>query len=302
MSASRLARLVASLGLAVVVLTAAGCKKKSDTPPSPLSGVFEGTLSVRFDPKSGEQPLELDLTLKKDNVRIELPSSLTAGALGGGKAWGVFRAGEKKGFLAIAASKQAYVLDLEAAGDDLKKAVPTGRGLPGMPRAPSGESGVKRTGQKATVAGIPCEDWELHHDGKRALVCVAEESASWLKLPTKALPDDLAFASELLDGKHFPLRVIAYEGTRESSRIEVTKLQQRPVADTEFQVPEGFTTIDVQQMLKVGGLGGPAAMPGLLPGMIPGMVPGLEGMPIPGSPGMPLNFPVQPAPLPKQKR
>ena len=42
-----------------------------------------------------------------------------------------------------------------------------------------------------------------------------------------ALPDDLAFASELLDGKHFPLRVIAYEGARETSRTEVTKLQDR---------------------------------------------------------------------------
>lgn len=298
MSASErpLAGLAGLAGLVVVALAAGGCKK--NTPPSPLSGVFEGTLSVRFDPKTGEQPLELDLTLKRDNVRLELPSSLTGS---GGKAWGVFRAGDKKGFLAIAASKQVYLLDLEAAGDDLKKAVPTGRGLPGLPRAPRGESNVKRTGQKATVAGIPCEDWELHHEGKRALVCVAEENASWLKLPSKALPDDLAFASELLDGKHFPLRVIAYEGARETSRTEVTKLQQRPVADADFQVPEGFTTIDVQQMLKLGALGGPAAMPGM-PGFLPPGLPGLEDMPTPGSPGMPLNFPAQPAPLPKQKK
>ena len=297
MRAARLARFAALLGLALVV-QAAGCKKKTDT-PSPLSGVFEGTLSVRFDSKSGEPPLDLDITLKRDNVRVELPSSLTAGALGGGKAWGVFRAGEKKGFVAIAATKQAYVLDLEAAGDDLKKAVPAARGgLPGLPRTPRGASNVKRTGQKSTVAGVPCEDWELHHDGERALVCGADESASWLKLPSLALPDDIAVASELLDGKHFPLRVIAYEGTREASRIEVTKLLQRAVPDTDFQVPAGFTSIDVQQMLKVGAPGGPAAMPGLLP---PGLT-GLEDMPIPGSPGMPLNFPAQPAPLPTQKK
>ena len=41
----------------------------------------------------------------------------------------------------------------------------------------------------------------FHHEGERAVVCMAEESASWLKFPTKALPDDLGFAAELLTGR-----------------------------------------------------------------------------------------------------
>lgn len=274
--------------IAVMALGAAGCKKKdpagADGGPgvtgepvvSPLSGSFEGKIVVHVEGKRSETgPFDMDVTLKKDNVRIDVPKELDRDKkLGGGKAWGVFRAGEKKGFFAMEASKQAYTIDFDAAGDDLKKSLPMpprggGAGKPATP-PPS----IKRTGQKAVVAGIPCEEWEVKQDRDRALVCMAEESASWFKMPTKALPDELGFAAEMIDGKHFPLRVVAFKGEGQEAKIEVKAIEKKTVADSEFQVPAGYTQIDVVQMLK--GLGGMGAMGagGAPPGMmVPGAMP-----------------------------
>ncbi len=285
-----------ALGLTALALGAAasGCKGKTEAVTSPLGGSFEGAITVRVDPHSERAPFDVELRLKQDNVRLDLPG-LGESGMPLGKTWGVFRAGEKKGFFALEAAKQAYTLDLDAAGDDVKRGLPA-RGRPELPRGQAGPTAsVKRTGQKATIAGIPCEDWELRSGGERALVCVAEESASWLKFPTKALPDDLGFAAELLDGKHFPVRVIAFDGARETSRIEITKLDKRPIPDADFQVPAGYATIDVAQMLKLGALtgGAPRAMPGMIP------LPGLEDMPMPG-PGVPPGRPLV-APAKAQK-
>jgi hypothetical protein len=163
------------------------------------------------------------------------------------------------------------VSSVDAAAEDLKKAMPMsprggGAGKPATP-PPS----IKRTGQKSVVAGIPCEEWEVKQDRDRALVCMAEESASWFKLPTKALPDDLGFAAEMIDGKHFPLRVVAFKGEGQEAKIEVKAIEKKTVADTEFQVPAGYAQIDVVQMLKsFGGMGASGAPPGM---MVPGAMP-----------------------------
>lgn len=276
--------------MALASLGSVGCKKKDpagadggvtgEPVVSPLSGSFEGKIVVHVEGKRSETgPFDMDVTLKKDNVRIDVPKELDRDKkLGGGKSWAVFRAGEKKGFFAMEASKQAYTVDFDAAAEDLKKAVPIpprggGAGKPATP-PPS----IKRTGQKSVVAGIPCEEWEVKQDRDRALVCMAEESASWFKLPTKALPDDLGFAAEMIDGKHFPLRVVAFKGEGQEAKIEVKAIEKKTVADTEFQVPAGYTQIDVVQMLKgLGGMGamgagGPAGGPP--PGvMVPGAMP-----------------------------
>ncbi len=277
--------------MALASLGSVGCKKKDpagadggssvtgEPVVSPLSGSFEGKIVVHVEGKHSETgPFDMDVTLKKDNVRIDVPKELANDKkLGGGKGWGVFRAGEKKGFFAMEASKQAYTIDFDAAGDDIKKLPQTQRGA-GAGKAATPPPSIKRTGQKAVVAGIPCEEWEVKQDRERALVCMAEESASWLKVPTKALPDELGFAAEMIDGKHFPLRAVAFKGEGQEAKIEVKSIEKKTVADTEFQVPAGYTQIDVVQMLKdLGGMGamgagGPAGGPP--PGvMVPGAMP-----------------------------
>ena len=215
---------------------------------------------VHVDGKKAESgPLDLECTLKNDSMRIDVPKALLEKEQRlGTKAWAVFRASDKKGFFAMEPAKQAYTVDFDAAGDEIKKSMPHPSAAPGVPTPP--KATVKRTGKKDTVANIPCEEWEVTEGEGRALVCMAAESAGWFKLPTKILPDDLALTAELLDGKHFPLRVIGFEKGAESGRVEVKKIEKKPIPDADFQVPAGFTKIDVVEMLK--GLGGLPGQPG----------------------------------------
>ena len=109
------------------------------------------------------------------------------------------------------------------------------------------------------------------------------DGPSWLSIPTAGLPASSSWMAGVLDGKHFPLRFIGYgkDGTTEESRAEVTKIDKKPVPDTSFQVPPGYRTIDLDQMM--GSFGG-------MPGMPPNM-PGMPAMPnIPNMPNMP-NMP-----------
>lgn len=267
-------RLRTALTLAAV-LFASGCKKDEakggeagaasaavvaeEKLTSPLSGTFEGKILLHVDGKKAETgPFDLECELKNDSLRMDVPKELLDKEKRlGTKAWGVFRASDKKGFFAMDPSKQAYTVDFDAAGDDIKKSVPHA-GPPGS-TVPS-KATVKRTGKKDTVDNIPCEEWEVQEGESRALVCMATESAGWFKIPTKVLPDDLALAAELLDGKHFPLRVIGFEKGVESGRLEIKKIEKKPIPDSDFQIPAGYTQIDVVQMLK--GLGGLAGPPG----------------------------------------
>lgn len=251
----------------------AGCSKKdeggaapgSSAAPtaklsSPLSGTFEGTILLHVDGKGSEAgPFDMEVSVKNDAVRFDMPKKLLdLEKRMGEKAWAVFRASDKKAFFATEPSKTVYTIDFDAAGDDIKRAVP--------PVAPPGggagtKATVKRTGKKDTVAGIACEEWEIKDGDSSGLVCMAEENAGWLKIPTKALPDDVALAAELLDGKHFPLRAIGFSKGQESGRLEVKRIEKKTLSDADFQVPQSFQRVDVLEMLKAfGGMGkqGPA--------------------------------------------
>src|SRR5204863_1182421 len=69
-------------------------------------------------------------------------------------------------------------------------------------------------------------------------------------------------------------------------RIEVTKLEKKPLADALFVAPPGYQTIDLEQMMN-------GLMAGHMPpGMMPGQAPGMPGQPAPSAPGqMPTTMP-----------
>lgn len=263
---------VACLAL-LSITSSSACSKKDDaaTAPgssapiatdklvSPLSGTFEGTILVHVDGKGSETgPFDILCSVKNDALRLDFPKKLLdVEKRIGNKAWAVFRAGDKKGFFAMEPAKIAYTIDFDAASEDIKHAVPL-PGPPGM-AAPNTKATVKRTGKKDVVASIACEEWEVVEADKRAVLCMAEESAGWLKFPTKALPDELALAAEVLDGKHFPLRAIGFAKGEESGRVEIKKIEKKPVPDADFQLPPGFKATDVMELFK--SLGG-AARPG----------------------------------------
>jgi hypothetical protein len=297
----------------LVVVSLGGCGKKKSpdgtsgegTPAAAAGGLglaflnsFEGEIGILFkDAAKATKPVPpLSLMIKDSKLRIEFPPDMAASSGIGGKGYAVLNTPEKKLYAVLEDKKQVVLIDLDKAGEHLKT---FGSGMePGAkdPRerkeAPSRPPPkVTKTGQKDTVAGYACEIWDIVPDtGERMSVCVANEGASWFRLPLTGIPTEHAWALELLDGKHFPLRGVAYDkaGT-EKSRIEVTKLEKKAVAATLFDIPQGYKVVDLQQMfMAMGAMGNspmmgkmPAGMPaGLPPGMIPpGMVPPQGGPP-----------------------
>jgi hypothetical protein len=243
-----------------------------------LSG-FEGEIDafVKDSSKPGAQQVPLAVMIKTGKARVELPETLakSAGNMLGEKAYAIYDSAGKKLTVVSDAKKEAILLDLNSSGKALSGMSPPGApGAPGHPGTPATPPKVTKTGKTDTVAGYKCEYWDIASDHKEGTVCVGDDGPSWLSIPMTGIPTERAWMLELMDGKHFPLRFIGYakDGTTEENRIEITKIDKKSVADTEFQVPAGYKTIDLEKMMQ--------GMPGM-PGGMPGM-PG--GLPIPHPP------------------
>jgi hypothetical protein len=235
---------------------------------------FEGEIDVSAKGKSSPTPTALNMLVKSEKVRVDVPTDTAnadqlKGLTGGGKAYGVLNTPEKKLYFVMDAKKQAVVIDLNQAGEHLKTFKPPTTSSPQKPNGPPPEPPkVTKTGKKDKVAGYTCEEWDVENQDKTKLeLCVADQGASFFHLPLTGIPTEHAWALELLDGKHFPLRGVAYEkdGT-ESGRVEVTKIDKRSLDAAEFEVPAGYKVIDLQQMLLQGfggaGFGGAGVPPG----------------------------------------
>ena len=57
--------------------------------------------------------------------------------------------------------------------------------------------------------------------------------------------------AELMDGKHFPLRFIAFDKAgAEESRFEVTRIDKKALAPARFEIPPGYKVVDLEQMMR----------------------------------------------------
>jgi hypothetical protein len=291
---------VSALLVALVPVVTAGCKKDggesaeggtggatsaaagSGASLAFLSG-FEGEIDafIKDSSKPNPQPVPVAVFVKSGKMKAAIPEGLMKHAGGanplGDEGYVIFDSSAKKLTAVSDAKKTAIVIDLNTSGTAMSRMSPPGGGAHG---APSGTPPkITKTGKTDTVAGYPCEYWDITSDHKEGTVCVGKDGPSWFSIPSTSLPTEHAWALELMDGKHFPLRFIAYgkDGATEENRVEVTKIDKKSLADTEFQIPAGYKTIDLEKMF--------GGMPG---GMPPGMPAGMPGMPGGGS------FPVPP--------
>jgi hypothetical protein len=242
---------------------------------SMLSSGFEGEIDGTMQ-KPGTPPSPIAVLLKGDKLRFSIPE----GIMHDDKmavSYGIYDTAAKKVTAISDAHKQAIVIDLNSGtpiGNMVAHGAPSASGAP--PKTPPK---ITKTGKYETIAGSRCEDWELTSDHKEGMMCVAEQGVSWLSLPASLIPSEHAYMAELMDGKHFPLKMIGYEkdGTTEQMKIEVSKIDKKSLDDAQFQVPAGYNVMDLGKMLSGMGMGG--GMGGMPPGMTPGMMP--SGYPIP---------------------
>ncbi len=244
---------------------------------SMLTSGFEGEIDG-FMQKAGAPPKPVSLLLKGDKVRFEIPEEISqrAGQFLGEKAYGIFDSAGKKLYVISDSKKQAVLIDMNSGK-------PMGFGPPGVhaPGAPTGAasgtpSKIVKTGKYETVAGYKCEDWDVVSDHKEGTICVADQGVTWLSVSASIFPSERAYMAELVDGKHLPLQFVSYQkdGTTEESRVEVTKIDKKSLEDSQFQVPPGYSVLDLEKMFA-GMQGMPGMRPGMMPpGMPPGMMPG----------------------------
>jgi hypothetical protein len=285
------ARWVVVLGGAMGLI--AGCKSKDtsgssgeapsasgqEAPAAKASGAtlaagFEGEVDFVYTAKEdpGAAPVPATILVKGSKARVNIPPELAKAASSpfAAGAYVILDGDAKKLYAVLDARKEVVVLDLNRAGEDMKSLPPSQPGEHGDSQRPPTK--ITRTGQYDTVAGYKCENWIVTSDHKEATLCVAEQGFSWFNFPASGMPGDRQWASELLDGKHFPLRFVAYEtdGATEKSKVEITKLEKKDVPDAELQYPPTYTVMDMASMMRAfGGMGAMGAMPGR--GMPPGM-------------------------------
>jgi len=236
---------------------------------------FEGEIAVAAKGKlAGKQalaaPISFRLQVKDGKFRVDLPEGL-APSEGLGKAYALVTPADKKLYFVLDAKKQTILVDFDkfaAQAKALNRAHP--------PAGSAGTPNVEKTGKTDTVAGYNCEIWRIVQTTSTGELCIAAQGTSWFNIPLSGVPAEYAWASEITDGKHFPLRFVALENGAEQGRLEVTAIEKKVMPAAAFTVPP-YPVIDLEQMLG-GMLGGMGMMPGMMPG---GMVP--PGA-LPGSP------------------
>jgi len=237
---------------------------------------FEGeigfTAKGKFGKADAPEAANFALQVKDGKFRVDLPESL-AQAQNIGKAYALVTPQDKKLYLVMDAKKQIISLDFDKFANQAKALGAAHGHAPGSGSPPQ----VTKTGKMDTVAGYSCEIWHIVQEKAASDLCIAQQGTSWFQLPLAGVPAEFAWASEIADGKHFPLRLVMSENGAEQGRIEVTSIQKKPLPAEAFTLPAGYNMIDLEQMLGAM-MGG---MSGLMPpgGMPSGFAP--LGMPIP---------------------
>ncbi len=270
-----------------------GVSSISGDTPSALSLLngFEGEIGVTVKGKGlkADKPINLVLDVKSDKLRVELPAGIE-GAEQFGKVYAIFDSPAKKLFVVLDEKKQVIVIDLNKSGEELKGMKPGGghHGPSGTPPTPPK---ITKTGKTDKVAGYTCEIWTIENQDAnakekgKAEVCIAEQGVSWFHIPMTGVPAEYSFMSEMLDGKHFPLRMVMFDATNvEEGRVEVTRIDKKSLDASVFVPPPTYQQMDMAQAIGAMMGGGMGGRPGMPPGMGPGGKPLPHGQPGAGGP------------------
>lgn len=220
-------------GAATTTSSSASAAATSTATPSLLQsalslvsgGPFEGEITMTMT-NAGKPPETIVYSVKGPKMRFVVPSPRAAGS------YTIFDTTAKKMMTVNDAQKSVMVIDLNgpmgaAAASVAKKAT------------------VDKTGKSDTVAGYSCEIWKVTEpSGNKADLCVARG----LSFPSMGRGAE-AWMSEL--GEGFPLRAVTTEASGgEKSRMEVTKIDKKPLDEKQFDVPADYKTMDMSSMLN----------------------------------------------------
>ncbi len=284
-------KVLQGVACASFVLSLGGCSKLlssvgvgGDGGAAASSGLsltgLEGEIDIAATSKEAGKPdkvTNVALQVKGNKFRADLPTGIE-GADKIGHVYGIVDTDAKKADIVIDNQKEVVEIDLNKVGDQVKAMKgPAATTKPGTPEPPQYPPKITKTGKTDTVAGYSCEIWEIQStepgDKGKADVCVAQQGVSWFHFPMTGAPAEYAALGELVDGSHFPLRIVvtAKDGVTEQGRVEVTKVDKKTLDPNLFVPPPTYKVVDIQTAIQgfmaasmggaggAGGLGGPSA-------------------------------------------
>jgi hypothetical protein len=188
---------------------------------------FEGEITMNVS-EHGKPQHTITYDVKGTQMRFDAPAD--NGPMSGG--YVIFNSTNKSMVTVSDAKKMAFTIDLNRA--------------PQPPSAAAKKPTIDRTGKMDTVAGYSCEIWKItNDDGSKGDVCVGKGIA----FPSFGGRNSEAWMNELADS--FPLRAVMTDAAgAEKTRMEVTKVDRKSIDDAKFQVPAGYQTMSMDQMLQ----------------------------------------------------
>jgi uncharacterized lipoprotein NlpE involved in copper resistance len=223
-------------------------------------GTFEGEIELSLEMKStAKQPTLMHAAVKGSKVRFDAPAE-AMGAMAG-KAYQIIAIDEGKMRTVVDAQKMVVEMDIAKFGEQMK-AMTGGKAEPANAPPPK----ITKTSKTDTVVGRSCEEWEvINLDKEKMTICVAK-GGGWPQFPVALMPGGESWSKEVVDGDHFPLRIVLNSADgAEKMRMQITKMDKKPIDDAVFKIPEGYRVMDMAAMMgAMGAMAGAGGMGGAM--------------------------------------
>jgi hypothetical protein len=191
-------------------------------------GPFEGEITTSMT-MAGKPTQTITYVVKGDKMRFDVPTHVGPA----GDSYALFDRTTKKITTVTDSKKMAFVIDMGAAPH-----------MVGSAATSQTKPEVQKTGKMDTVAGYSCEIWKITAtDGSTGEACVAKG----VTFPVMGIQS--AWAAGF--GDSFPLRVVMNDKAgKELVKFEVTKVDKKTVDDKRLEVPAGYKTMNMGDMMK----------------------------------------------------
>jgi hypothetical protein len=196
-------------------------------------GPFQGSITMTIT-NAGKPPETMVYMVKGTKMRFNTP----VGERRGGGGYVIADTTTNTLTTVMDAQKMAMVVDMSSAAGGKISAIADAKK----------PTSIDRSGKTDTVAGYSCDVVTLTEaNGDKGEACIAK-GISYPKMGATS-----GWMNALNDS--FPLRSVIHDpaGT-EKLRMEVTKIDKTPIDDSQFEVPAGYKTTSMEDMIK--GMGG----------------------------------------------
>jgi hypothetical protein len=188
---------------------------------------FEGVIYYEIPEMTRQGMGEMPYMVKDSKVRMEFGKGAQGGVM-------IFMPDQNKMTFILEAMKGYMTMDM----DD-----------PDSPDNSDENTNMVKKETTKTIAGRSCEVWEVTDTQNTYQLCVAKGMGNFM-MPQNpmAQTNTPKWAKEAMSGGFMPLEVIEISGGGEELKMRATKIEEKSLSASLFEVPEGYN--DMSSMMK----------------------------------------------------